>query len=116
HDLAVMEYLSDRIAVVYLGRIMELGPASAVCTSPRHPYTRALLSSAVTTRRRERRRRIILEGELPSPINPPSGCPFRTRCPHALPECAQTRPALRPVGPGRSMACLRDDLPESAPV
>ncbi len=112
HDLAVMEYLSDRIAVVYLGKLMELGPASAICTRPRHPYTRALLSSALSSRKRGAGGRIILKGELPSPSDPPSGCVFRTRCPFALPACAEDLPVLRSVAPGQQMACIRDDLPD----
>jgi len=113
HDLAVMEYLSDRIAVVYLGRIMEIGPASAICTRPQHPYSRALLSSVVSIDPAARRQRMVLQGELPNQVDPPSGCVFRTRCPFAIAACAEARPELREVAPGQRSACIRDDLPST---
>jgi oligopeptide/dipeptide ABC transporter ATP-binding protein len=109
HDLAIMEYLSDRIAVVYLGRLMEIGPSSEVVSRPRHPYTEALISAVPDAA--NGRKRIILKGDVPSPVSPPSGCVFRTRCPYALPACAQDVPALREVSPGHWKACLRDDVP-----
>ncbi len=111
HDLAVVEYLSDTIIVLYLGRIMEVGPARALCTTPKHPYTEALLSAVPTVDTARRRRRIVMSGDVPSPINPPSGCVFRTRCLYALPACSEAVPPLRPVGPGRFKACIRDDVP-----
>ena len=109
HDLAVVGHISDRIAVMYLGRIMELGPSAAIIGAPRHPYTEALLS-AVPTIRSQSRQRIVLSGEMPSPVSPPSGCVFRTRCPYALPRCAEETPALRQMDTGRFSACIRDDL------
>ncbi len=110
HDLAVMEDLSDRIAIVYLGRLMEIGPAEVICSTPHHPYTRALLSAVPNPDPTVRRNRIILKGDLPDPANPPSGCVFRTRCPYALPACAQAVPAMRDKGPDHLSACIRDDI------
>ena len=110
HNLAVVEYLADRIAVVYLGRIMEIGTAAEVCGSPRHPYTIALLSAVLDPARANRRQRIILQGELPDPANPPSGCVFRTRCPYAVADCASGVPEMRQVSASHSRACIRDDI------
>jgi oligopeptide/dipeptide ABC transporter ATP-binding protein len=110
HDLAVMEYLSDRIAIVYLGQIMEVGPARAITQTPRHPYTEALISAVPDDRPGQKRKHIVLQGDLPDPVSPPSGCAFRTRCIYALPECAAARPALREVGPQHFKACIRDDV------
>lgn len=109
HDLAIMGYLSDRIAVVYLGRLMEIGPSRDVVARPRHPYTEALISAVPDTT--NGRKRIILKGDIPSPVAPPSGCVFRTRCPYALPACSQEVPTMREVSPGHWKACLRDDVP-----
>ncbi len=95
HDLAVVRHISDRIAVMYLGRIMELAPADALMAHPRHPYTRALLASIPIPDPQQRRGRQVLSGDVPSPINPPSGCPFRTRCPHAEARCTEETPQLR---------------------
>jgi peptide/nickel transport system ATP-binding protein len=111
HDLAVVEHIADRVIVMYLGRIMELAPSHALYTTPRHPYTAALLSAAPTPDPLVRPNRIILTGDLPSPLNPPSGCVFRTRCPHALPDCAAIVPPLQQVSPGHFKACIRDDVP-----
>ncbi|MFE0757048.1 ABC transporter ATP-binding protein [Inquilinus sp. NPDC058860] len=110
HDLSVVEYLCDRVIVMYLGRIMESAPARSLYTAPRHPYTRALLSAAPVPDPTVRRERILLQGDIPSPISPPGGCVFRTRCPHALPDCATAVPPLREVAPGHVKACIRDDL------
>ncbi|WP_137389170.1 ABC transporter ATP-binding protein [Rhodoligotrophos defluvii] len=110
HDLAVMEDLSDRIAIVYLGRLMEIGPAEVICSRPHHPYTRALLSAVPNPDPEARRERIILKGDLPDPANPPSGCVFRTRCPYAIPACAQAVPPMREKGPDHFSACIRDDI------
>jgi oligopeptide/dipeptide ABC transporter ATP-binding protein len=110
HDLAVMEYLSDRIAVVYLGRLMEIGPARSVIARPRHPYTKALISAVPGSAATTGRPRIVLQGELPDPVSPPSGCVFRTRCAHALPQCAQVRPPLEEVADGHWSACIRKEL------
>ncbi len=93
HDLAVVEHICRRIMVMYLGKIVETGPAAEVCAKPGHPYTRALLS-AVPTLDSAGRKRIILSGDVPSPVNPPSGCPFHPRCPIARPECAAAEPSL----------------------
>jgi oligopeptide/dipeptide ABC transporter ATP-binding protein len=110
HDLAVMEDLSDRIAIVYLGRMLEIGPSDVICTSPHHPYARALLSAVPNPDPGAKRERIILKGDLPDPANPPSGCVFRTRCPYALPACAEAIPPMRSKGPDHLSACIRDDI------
>ncbi|MBI1774113.1 MAG: ATP-binding cassette domain-containing protein [Proteobacteria bacterium] len=110
HDLPVVRHLCDRVMVMYLGRVMEEGPTREVFARPRHPYTRALLSAAPSLDPSRRGRRLLLKGEPPSPADPPSGCVFRTRCPHALPACAETVPALRPEAMGHRAACIRDDL------
>jgi peptide/nickel transport system ATP-binding protein len=109
HDLAIMEYLSDRIAVVYLGRLMEIGPSREIVSRPRHPYTEALISAVPHTG--NGRKRIVLKGDVPNPVAPPSGCVFRTRCPYATDACAQELPLMREVSPGHWKACLRDDVP-----
>jgi oligopeptide/dipeptide ABC transporter ATP-binding protein len=107
HDLSVIEYLCDRVIVLYLGRIMEIGTASELYRSPRHPYTRALLDAAPVADPRRRRSRITLKGDLPSPVNPPSGCVFRTRCPFAIDKCAVSVPTLDPVSASHAVACVR---------
>jgi peptide/nickel transport system ATP-binding protein len=105
HDLGVVRYLSDRIAVLYLGRVMEHGPAETVFAGPHHPYTEALLSAVPTLD--GRRERIRLTGEIPSPADPPSGCVFHTRCPRRLASgvCESSVPPLIEVEPGHFMAC-----------
>ena len=105
HDLAVVEHISDRIAVMYLGRIVEIGDKRRIFDEPRHPYTKALLSSVPEPDPKRRWEPQILSGEVPSPINPPSGCAFRTRCPVAQPRCAEIRPDLTELRPGQSAAC-----------
>ena len=110
HDVAVVEHLARRIAVMYLGRIVELAESRALCRRPRHPYTAALLSAVPVADPAARRARIALPGEPPSPLDPPSGCAFRTRCRHALAECAAAVPALREVAPGHWSACIRADI------
>jgi peptide/nickel transport system ATP-binding protein len=105
HDLGVVRYLSDRIAVLYLGRVMEIGPAEAVFSGPQHPYTEALLS-AVPTLEDVSKERIRLEGEIPSAANPPSGCVFHTRCPRYLGDiCKTTEPPLAEAEPGHAIKC-----------
>ena len=108
HDLSVVEIMADRVMVLYLGRVMEEAPTQALYARPAHPYTAALMQAAPGAR--HDRPGIVLSGEIPSPRNPPSGCVFRTRCPFALPACAEGRPALREVAPGHRKACIRDDL------
>ncbi|MCP8937509.1 ATP-binding cassette domain-containing protein [Alsobacter sp. SYSU M60028] len=104
HDLAVIGHVSDRLAVMYLGSVVETGPTRAVLARPRHPYTQALLS-AVPRVEGGGAARIRLAGDLPSPLDPPSGCRFHTRCPLAMPRCKTERPVLRPLGDGTSAAC-----------
>jgi peptide/nickel transport system ATP-binding protein len=106
HDLHVIEYLSDRVLVMYLGQVVEVGSAEAVSMSPKHPYTQALFASAPTMNPDDRLDHPPLTGDPPNPINPPSGCRFRTRCPHAMAVCAATTPPLLPLGEdGRQVAC-----------
>ena len=105
HDLSVVRHVADRIAVMYLGRIVEVGPAARVWSDPLHPYTEALLSAVPSTRATHRRTRMPLEGDLPSPLDPPSGCRFRTRCPKATTVCAAEIPPMRRFAPGHLTAC-----------
>ncbi|HXJ59145.1 MAG TPA: dipeptide ABC transporter ATP-binding protein [Verrucomicrobiae bacterium] len=105
HDLAVVEHISRRILVMYLGRIVEAGPAKTVCRSPQHPYTQALLSAVPVVDPDSKRKRILLKGDVPSPIHPPAGCPFHPRCPVAEPRCQTETPPLRETQPGRWTAC-----------
>ncbi|HKU94465.1 MAG TPA: ABC transporter ATP-binding protein, partial [Vineibacter sp.] len=109
HNLAVVEHLSDRVAIMYLGRIVEIAPTEALFDAPNHPYTQALLSEVpkLVAGRREYR---PIEGELPSPIDPPPGCAFHPRCPHAGARCRTERPVLREIAPGRFSACHLNDL------
>ncbi len=110
HDLAVVEHIAKRIAVMYLGRIVEIAESRTLCQRPLHPYTEALLSAVPVPDPAAKSTRKVLKGEIPSPIDPPSGCVFRNRCVYALPACAQERPALRDAGAGRLKACIRDDI------
>ena len=116
HDLAVVGTVSDRVAVMYLGRIVELADTLALFTQPRHPYTEALFSAVPDIDPAARRQRIILRGDAPSPVSPPSGCPFRTRCHYAEPACAQTVPELTEHAPGHWAACRRPELALASPL
>lgn len=107
HDLSVIGYLSNRVAVMYLGQIIELGPTREVFTRPRHPYTMALMSAIPSSNPLERRERILLTGEIPSPIEPPNYCRLVSRCPFAAPECRQQSMELWEIQPGHSVACIR---------
>lgn len=105
HNMAVVEQVSDRIAVMYLGKIVEVGPAEELVSNPKHPYTKALISAVPIPDPEAHRERTVLKGDIPSPINPPSGCHFRTRCPIATDRCAVEEPLLRPVGKDQIAAC-----------
>jgi oligopeptide transport system ATP-binding protein len=105
HDLAVVEHISRRVLVMYLGRIVESGDARATCRSPKHPYTQALISAVPVVDPDSKRKRIILPGDVPSPINPPGGCPFHPRCPIAEARCKIEMPMLRALSPDQQAAC-----------
>ena len=110
HDLGVVEHIGHRIAVMYLGRIVELAPKEALFANPLHPYSKALISAAPVADPRAKRERLMIEGDVPSPINPPSGCPFHTRCPFVFERCPKETPPLIEVAPGQFAAChLRED-------
>jgi oligopeptide/dipeptide ABC transporter ATP-binding protein len=125
HDLSVVRHVSDRIAVMYLGRIVEVAPSAELFERTRHPYTRALLSAlpVADPDAADRRERIVLVGDIPSPTNPPSGCRFHTRCPKAQPDCTSTDPPLEPVFDDEAehtVACLHplalgEDLSQAKP-
>ncbi len=113
HDLDVVEYICDRVVVLYLGKVMEIAPAGALFDRPLHPYSQALLAASPKPESNAREQALLrkpLQGDLPSPANPPSGCVFRTRCPYALELCAAAVPQLQEVAPGRWRACLREDV------
>jgi len=105
HDLAVVKNISDRVAVMYLGKLCEIGPSDALYRRPAHPYTRALLASIPVPDPQAPQQQFALAGDLPSPMQPPSGCRFRTRCPQAAAVCAEREPEMRPIGLDHSVAC-----------
>jgi peptide/nickel transport system ATP-binding protein len=105
HDLSVVKHMSDRIGVMYLGNMVEIADRDSLYAEPLHPYTNALVSAIPNPDPRRKSKRIVLSGDVPSPLNPPSGCPFHPRCPVAKDECSQTKPALKEVKPGHQVAC-----------
>jgi peptide/nickel transport system ATP-binding protein len=109
HDLSVVRYISDRVAVMYVGRIVELGKTEELFTAPKHPYTAALLSAVPEPDPRTRSKRIVLQGEVANPAAPPSGCYFHPRCPHAIEVCRTQAPAVQSTSPGHLVACHRAD-------
>lgn len=111
HDLRLVRHVSHRVAVIYLGAIVEIGPSEALFSKPMHPYSQALLAAAPSLDPTKRRRAPALSGELPSPLDIPPGCPFHVRCPHATERCRREKPALRPVGQGMTACHLAEMLP-----
>ena len=109
HDLSVVEHISQRVAVMYLGRIVEVASARDLYTAPKHPYSEALLSAVPIPDPSIKRKRIVLQGDVPNPINPPSGCHFHPRCPKAHDRCRVEAPLLREIAPGRVAACHLND-------
>jgi oligopeptide/dipeptide ABC transporter ATP-binding protein len=106
HDLSTVRYMSDRISVMYLGRIVETGDTDTVCTRPHHPYTQALFDACLPDEPGAAAKSATIAGEMPSPLNPPSGCRFHTRCPKAQAECSQTVPPMKEIAPGHWVACV----------
>jgi oligopeptide/dipeptide ABC transporter ATP-binding protein len=115
HDLSVVKHVSDYICVMYLGHIVEQGPADEIYNNPQHPYTQSLISSIPEANPEKRKERIILHGDLPSPSDPPKGCPFHTRCPYAMEECKKEQPEYRKVSDEHLAACilLKDEVKKS---
>ncbi len=106
HDLSVVRHISDQVAVMYMGKIVEFGDCDEIYENPSHPYTGALLSNAPSLDPKDKEKRIILKGELPNPLNPPSGCNFRTRCDHVFGKCSKSEPALHDRGTHHAFACF----------
>ena len=113
HDLAIVEHMTHRVAVMYLGKIVEMAPRQQIFTAPKHPYTKALLSAVPVADPAAVRNPIILKGDVPSPINPPSGCRFNTRCPYVFDRCRKEEPELRLIADGEWVACHLEKLPET---
>ncbi|WP_145135737.1 ABC transporter ATP-binding protein [Roseomonas gilardii] len=113
HDLAIVEHMTHRVAVMYLGKMVEVAPRRQLFAAPKHPYTEALLSAVPVPEPGASRKRIVLKGDVPSPINPPSGCRFHTRCPYVFDRCRVDEPRLKPTDQGHLSACHLHDLPES---
>jgi oligopeptide/dipeptide ABC transporter ATP-binding protein len=116
HDLAAVAHMSHKIAVMYLGKIVESGDARTIARAPKHPYTEALFSAALPSHPDERREEIVLQGEVPSPLNPPSGCRFHPRCPHAMARCEREEPLLADLDDRRAACHLFDGAAERAPL
>ena len=110
HDLSVVKYLCDTVAVMYLGKLVEMAGKAELFANPRHPYTRALISAIPVPDIHHKAERMILKGDIPSPVNPPSGCYFHTRCPYATERCEQEQPTLEQIAPGHFAACHRKDI------
>jgi peptide/nickel transport system ATP-binding protein len=113
HDLAIVEHMTHRVAVMYLGKIVEMASRQQIFAAPKHPYTKALLSAVPVPEPGARRTPMILKGDVPSPINPPSGCRFHTRCPFVFDRCRTEAPELRQITEGQWAACHLDELPEA---
>ncbi len=105
HDLAVVKHISDRVAVMYLGKLVEIADKKTIYARPLHPYTHALLAAIPKPDPSLRTKRVMLQGDVPSPFNPPTGCRFHTRCPHVQPRCSAEEPKLREAAPGHRLAC-----------
>ena len=110
HDMAVIRYVSDRVGVMYLGHLVEEADTAELFRNPRHPYTQVLLSAVPSPNPHVRKQRTVLEGDLPSPIDPPAGCVFHTRCPYATERCRRETPEMRSVGEGHKLACHREEV------
>ena len=116
HDLGLVAEIADRVAVMYAGQVVETGPVDQVLEAPAHPYTRALLSAVPSTAPGAKRTRTILKGDVPSPINPPTGCHFHTRCPYAVARCREEVPVLREVAQGHLVSCHLHDAGVKFPL